>query len=385
MDHKQVATERFSAVEAELLDISHWMYHNPEIAFEEFQTSARLVEFMRSKGFEVEYPSFGLDTAFAARAGSEGPEVIICAEYDALPEVGHACGHNIIATAALGAGVALVDAADQLGFRVRVQGTPAEEAYGGKVDLINNGAFEGGALSMMIHPSPTDVVDPAFLGVAHIDVEFYGKESHAAFAPQLGINALDAAVQAYVNVSTLRQATYPTDKIHGVIEYGGGAPNVIPAYTKMSWYVRAGTKARLDELYGKVIACFEAAATATGCTLEVKKRGHTYTDLISDPLMVDLYNANSEALGRAMGRGADKDPGAAGSTDMGNVSHELPSIHPMLGIDCDPWVNHQKEFAAATILPPGDKAVRDGALAMAHTVIDIATNNRWDELRKIEK
>ena len=383
MDLKQAASGRFDAVEAELRDISHWMYHNPEIAFEEFNTSERLVQFLRDQGFEVEYPSFGLDTAFAARAGSRGPEVVICAEYDALPEVGHACGHNIIATAALGAGVALQSAAEELGFRVRVQGTPAEEAYGGKVDLINNGAFAGAALSMMIHPSPSDVVDPSFLGVAHIDVEFHGKESHAAFAPQLAINALDAAVQAYVNVSTLRQAMYPTDKVHGVIDYGGGAPNVIPAYTKMSWYVRAATVERLDELYNKVINCFAAAATATGCRYEVKERGHTYKDLISDPMLVDLYINNSESLGRPMGRGADRDPGASGSTDMGNVSHEVPSIHPMIGIDCDPWVNHQKEFAAATILAPGDAAIRDGALAMAYTVIDVAANNRWDELRTI--
>ena len=385
MSIKETARQRFEAVEAELREISHWMYHNPEIAFEEHNTSARLVDFLRDHGFEVEYPAFGLDTAFAARSGTKGPEVVICAEYDALPEVGHACGHNIIATAALGAGVALVDAANELGFRVRVQGTPAEESYGGKVDLINNGAFDGATLSMMIHPSPSDVVDPGFLGVAHIEVEFYGKESHAAFAPQLGTNALDAAVQAYVNVSTLRQALYPTDKIHGVITYGGGAPNVIPAFTSMAWYVRAGTKGRLEELYAKVIACFDAAALATGCTVEVKKLGHTYTDLISDPLLVDLYQANSTALGRPMGRGADRDPGAAGSTDMGNVSHKVPSIHPMIDIKCLPAVNHQKEFAAATIEPPGDAAIRDGALAMAWTVIDIAADGRWDDLRTIEK
>lgn len=383
MDLKQAAGERFAAVEGDLQEISHWMYHNPEIAFEEHNTSARLVEFLRNNGFEVEYPAFGLDTAFAARAGAGGPEVVICAEYDALPEVGHACGHNIIAAAALGAGVALVEAATRLGFRVRVQGTPAEESYGGKVDLINAGAFEGAALSMMIHPSPSDVVDPAFLGVAHIDVEFFGKESHAAFAPQLGTNALDAAVQAYVSISTLRQAMYNTDKVHGVITYGGGAPNVIPAYTAMSWYVRAGTKERLDELEAKVVACFEAAAKATGCTYQVKPLGHTYTDLISDPLMVELFQANSTELGRPMGRGADRDPGAAGSTDMGNVSHEVPSIHPMLDIKSLPAVNHQKEFAAATIEPAGDQAIRDGALAMAWTVIDIAAGNRWDELRKI--
>jgi amidohydrolase len=385
VDLKQVARERFAAVEEELRDISHWMYHNPEIAFEEHDTSARLVDFLRRNGFAVEYPSHGLDTAFAARIGSAGPEVIICAEYDALPEVGHACGHNIIATAALGAGVALATAADELGFRLRIQGTPAEESYGGKVDLINNGAFDGAALSMMVHPSPSDVVDPSFLGVAHIEVEFHGKESHAAFAPQLGINALDAAVQAYVNVSTLRQAMYPTDKIHGVITYGGGAPNVIPAFTSMAWYVRAGTTERLEELYGRVVSCFEAAAKATGCTFEVKQLGHTYSDLISDPLLTSLYLTNSQTLGRPMGRGADRDPGAAGSTDMGNVSHVVPSIHPMVDIKCSPAVNHQKEFAAATILPPGDLAIRDGALAMAWTVIDVAQADRWSELRAIAK
>lgn len=385
MGRKEVARDRFNSVAAELQEISHWMYHNPEIAFEEHNTSARLVEFLGANGFDVEYPAFGMETAFAARAGTEGPEVVICAEYDALPEVGHACGHNIIATAALGAGVALLEAANELGFRVRVQGTPAEEAYGGKVDLINNGAFEGADLSMMIHPAPADVVDPAFLGVAHIDVEFHGKESHAAFAPQLSTNALDAAVQAYVNISTLRQAMYSTDKVHGVITYGGGAPNVIPAFTSMAWYVRAGTKDRLEELYGKVVACFEAAAIATGCTFEVKKLGHTYTDLISDPLMVELYQSNSTALGRPMGRGADSDPGASGSTDMGNVSHEVPSIHPMIDIKCLPAVNHQKEFAAATIEPAGDAAIRDGALAMAWTIIDIAAGNRWNELRTIAK
>lgn len=383
MNPKEAAEERFNAVVDELEEISRWMYDHPEIAFEEKETSARLVEFLRGNGFEVEYPSFGLSTAFAARVGTSGPEVVICAEYDALPEVGHACGHNIIATAALGAGVALAGMVEDLGIRLRVQGTPAEEAYGGKIDLIRAGAFQGATMSMMIHPSPADVVDPAFLGVAHVDVEFHGKESHAAFAPQLGINALDAAVQAYVNISTLRQALYPTDKIHGVITYGGGAPNVIPAFTSMAWYVRAATKERLEELYGKVLDCFAAAATATGCTHEVKERGHTYVDLISDPLLVELYAANSEALGRPMGRGADGDPSAAGSTDMGNVSHEIPAIHPMIDIKSLPAVNHQKEFAAATITPAGDKAIRDGALAMAWTVIDVATRNRWHELREI--
>ncbi|MEA2058831.1 MAG: peptidase dimerization domain-containing protein, partial [Actinomycetota bacterium] len=252
--------------------------------------------------------------------------------------------------------------------------------YGGKIDLIRAGAFSGAAAAMMVHPANEDTVDKPFLAVTHIDVEFHGKESHAAFKPQVGINALDAAVQAYVSISTLRQALYPTDKVHGVITYGGGAPNVIPAYTAMSWYIRAATKERLDELYSRVVACFEAAAVATGCTYQIERRGHPYSDLLSNGVMTVLYAANSAALGRPMGRGADVDPGASGSTDMGNVSYEVPTIHPMLDIKALPAVNHQKEFAAHTLSPTGEQAIRDGALAMAWTIIDLAENDQWDGL-----
>jgi amidohydrolase len=233
---------------------------------------------------------------------------------------------------------------------------------------------------MMIHPSPEDVVDPAFLAVAHLDIDFYGKESHAAFAPQVGINALDAAVQAYVNISTLRQTLYNTDKVHGVITHGGGAPNVIPQHTSLAFYVRAATMSRLDALRKKVEACFEAAALATGCSVEIKPRGHTYTEMHNDPVMVKLFAANSDTLGRRMGSAAGHDPGAAGSTDMANVSRIVPTIHPMLGINSAPSVNHQREFAAHTVTPDGERAIRDGAIAMAWTVVDLATANRWSEL-----
>ena len=380
MGPKERARATFDEVERELIQISRWMYDNPEVAFEEHNTSARLVEFLGGHGFAVEYPAYGLATAFAARAGSTGPEVVICAEMDALPTVGHACGHNIIATSALGAGVALVSLADELGLRLTVLGTPAEEKLGGKVDLINAGAFAGVTASIMVHPSNSDVVDPNVLGVRHIDVEFHGKDSHAAFAPQLGINALDAFVQAYVNVSTLRQAMYPTDKIHAIITHGGDAPNIIPSYTRSSWYVRAGTQDRMEDLYQRVLACFEAAATATGCSWNVEQIGHPFEDMVNNPLMVDLFATNSAALGRPMGRGADEEPGAAGSTDMGNVSHVVPSIHPFLTIKPGEHVNHQPEFAAHTVSADGEKAIRDGALAMAWTVIDLADGDRWSEL-----
>jgi amidohydrolase len=294
--------------------------------------------------------------------------------------VGHACGHNLIAAAACGAGAALAPLATQLGVRVRVLGTPAEETYGGKVDLIQAGAFGSAAAALMVHPGTTDVVDPTVLAVAHLDVEFRGKESHAAYAPHLGVNALDAAVQAYVNVATLRQALLPTEKVHGVITYGGGAPNVIPAYTSMAWYVRATTADRLEELRRRVEACFNAAATATGCELEISARGHTYLELISNPVLRDLFVDNAMRLGRIMARNDSADAAAAGSTDMGNVSHLVPSLHPMLSIDSLPAVNHQREFAAHTLSPAAHHAIRDGALAMAWTVVDLAVGDRWSEL-----
>ena len=380
MTTKDAARQNFDRFEAELRELSRWMYDHPEIAFEEYETSAKLAGYLASHGFEVEYPAYGLETAFAARVGSTGPEVVICCEIDALPEVGHACGHNVIATAAIGAGLALAPLVEDLGIRVTVLGTPAEEAYGGKVDLINAGAFENAAAAMMIHPANDDVVDRNWLAVTQFDVEYHGKESHASFKPQAGINALDAAVQAYVNISTLRQAIYPTDKIHGVITHGGDVPNVIPAFTSMSWYVRAFTKERLDELYEKVLAAFEGAALATGCSLEVKPRGHAYTDMVVDPAMADLYADNSAAIGRPMHRISGYDPAASGSTDMANVSYEVPTIHPMLDIGAAPAVNHQKDFAAHTLTPSGEAAITDGALAMAMTIIDLAEGDRWSEL-----
>lgn len=380
MTHKETAASSFDAIEEELRSISHWMYENPETAYKEFESSRRLSEFLAGNGFDVTYPAYGLETAFEATAGSSGPRVVICCEYDALPEVGHACGHNIIATAALGAGVALASIADELGIRVTVLGTPAEEGGGGKVDLIDAGAFMDAAASMMVHPSPVDMLDPSFQANHSFKVEYFGKESHAAFAPQVGINALDAFVQAYVNVSTLRQALYPGDTVHCMINHGGDASNIIAAYTRSTWGVRAETMERLDELIPKVHACFEAAATATGCRLEITTESHPYLNMVNNNVMTSLYSANSASLGRPMPLEADVGRGG-GSSDMGNVSQVVPAIHPMVGIECGEAVNHQKEFAAATITASGDGAIRDGALAMAYTVVDMADQDVWDALQ----
>ena len=380
MDHKTNVERKFKAVEKELQDLSRWLYENPETAFQEHKSSARLTAYLGDNGFDVEYPAYGLDTAFVARAGSSGPEVIICAEYDALPGVGQACGHNIIAAAAAGAGAALAPLVDELGLRLTVLGTPGEEHYGGKVDLINAGAFANAAAAMMIHPSDHNTVDPVFLANKHLDLEFRGQAAHASASPWEGVNALDAAVQAYINISTLRQSMYPTDKIHGIITHGGDAPNIIPDYTKMVWYIRALTSERLEELQQRVFASFESAATASGCTIEITNSGHPYTDMRNDSVMVELFAKNSAAVGRPMGRAADRDDAGAGSTDMANVSQIVPTIHPMLDMNCYPAVNHQREFAAATITPGGETCIRDGALAMAWTIVDLAVGNHWGEL-----
>ncbi len=305
--------------------------------------------------------------------------MIICCEYDALPKVGHACGHNIIATAALGAGVAIAGLTDELGIRVTVLGTPAEEGGGGKVDLINAGAFEDAAAAMMIHPSPDDQLDPSFQANYNVAVEYFGKDSHAAFAPWEGINALDAFVNAYMNVATLRQSLLPTDRVHCMVNHGGDASNIIASYTKSTWGIRSADKERLDLLIPKVKACFEAAALATGCRLELSVVAHPYLNMVNNPVMTSLFSTNAAELGRQMAAEADVGP-SGGSSDMGNVSQVVPSIHPMLAIDAGGAVNHQPEFAAATITPSGEQALRDGALAMAYTIIDMAANDVWDEL-----
>ncbi|MFB3052122.1 MAG: M20 family metallopeptidase [Acidimicrobiia bacterium] len=379
MSRKQSAEQAFSSVEGDLQALSKWMYENPELGYQEFESSRRLGEFLGEHGFEVKYPAYDLETSFEANAGSSGPRVVICCEYDALPEVGHACGHNIIATAALGAGIATAAMADELGIRVTVLGTPAEEGGGGKVALIDAGAFEGAAASMMIHPHPEDQLDPSFQARESFTVEYFGKESHAAFAPQVGINALDAFVQAYLNVATFRQHMLPDDRVHCIITHGGDASNIIPAYTASSWGIRSGTNERLQKLVPKIKACFEAAATATGCRIEVTPNDYPYLNMTNNSVMTALYSANSASLGRSMPTEAEMGA-SGGSSDMGNVSQVVPSIHPMLGIECGDAVNHQKAFAAATVTPSGDEAIRDGALAMAYTIIDMAEQDIWDTL-----
>jgi amidohydrolase len=377
---KQRADQAFDAVEPQLHEISKWMHDNPETAWEEYEASERLAGFLEENDFEVTYPAYGLDTAFEASRGSGKHQVVICCEYDALPGVGHACGHNIIATSSVGAGAAIGGMADDLSIRVTVLGTPAEEAGGGKINLIEAGAFSEASASMMIHPSVRNLADPRLLAAQGLTVEYHGREAHAAASPHVGVNALDAFVHAYNGVSVLRQQFEMGDRVHGMIGVGGVAPNVIPSYTKSKWIVRAETANRFETLKEKVLACFEAAARATGCRMDITPEGEPYMDLVSEPILRDLFVANSVLLGREMPTHEETREPVYASSDMGNVSHIVPSIHPSIRIETDA-VNHQPEFATATITPSGQQAIRDGALAMAYTIIDMAEQDVWEQLR----
>jgi amidohydrolase len=372
----QLATEVDQRREA-LVALSHAVHGDAEVGFEEHTSSRRVADALAQGGFEVDLGVCDLDTAFVASYGSGPLKVGICAEYDALPGIGHACGHNIIAAAAVGAGLALASVADELGIEVRVLGTPAEEGGGGKVLMLERGAFDGLNLAMMVHPSPLESPTMPCLAVQHFDVRYTGRTAHASAYPQLGINAADALTVAQVAIGLLRQHIRPTDRIHGIVTDGGDAPNIVPHRTAGQWYARAATLAELAELYPKVQRCFEAGALATGATVAFDEPGPAYSEFLHDDDLVALYRTEATAIGRSFTTAMDGH--LAGSTDMANVSLAMPTIHPMLAIESAGAVNHQPEFTAACVTASADQAVRDGALAMARTVCAVVEDDRVRE------
>ena len=364
----------------ELCDVSAWMYENPELGFEEFKTSKYLVEYINKYASNTIFPTHNLETAFEVTFGDKGPLTVICVEYDALPEIGHACGHNIIATAAIGAGLALRNYVNELGIRVKLLGTPAEEGGGGKIVLLDSGAFEDATCSMMIHPGIENVVNPTFTTIQQYTVEYFGKDAHAAGAPEEGINALDAQIQLFVNASTYRQQMLQTNRMHGVIKEGGFKPNIIPSYTKSEWYLRSLNKDGLEKIESDFYNFVNAAAMATKCEVKISSPDYIYQEINNNQIMYELYQENSKEVGREMILQKDAIRPGLGSTDMGNISQAFPSIHPMLGIKADGAVNHQPEYAAATITESGKKAIYDGAYAMGATIIDLAEKDLWAKL-----
>jgi amidohydrolase len=376
MQSKLAARERFDSARDGLIALSHRIHAHPELGFEEEKASTWLCDSLDEAGFTVEKGICDLPTAFRARAGSGPLHIAICAEYDCLPDIAHACGHNIIAASALGAAFAAATVADELGLTISVIGTPAEEVgnASGKILMLERGAFDGVHAAMMVHPAPFDMLRAKLIAASMFEVHCTGKEAHASAYPELGVNAADALTIAQTAIGLLRQHILSTDRIHGIITNGGSAPNVIPAHTSAKYIVRSETLDRLADLRPRVYRCFEAGGLATGATVAITGGDKPYAEMNHDEDIAALYRKNSEDLGRPFPSLGEWETRPTGSTDMGNVSRAMPSIHPMIGINSLPAVNHQPEFTAHCITADADKALIDGALAMAWTCIDLATH-----------
>lgn len=365
-----------------LVDVSRAIHAHPEPAFEEHFAHDRLVAALQEAGLAVEPHAFGLDTAFRAEAGREGPVVAICCEYDALPGIGHACGHNVIAAAGLGAGLALARVAAAAGGRVVVLGTPAEEDGGGKQLMAEAGAFEGVDAALMVHPADADLILMTSLAIHGLDVTYTGAASHAAAAPWEGRNALDAAVLGYLNVAALRQHIRPQERVHGIFTKAGERANVVPRETAASWIVRSPDRTRLEALKARVLRCLEAGADAAGCTMDAHWRRVAYHEVRDCEPMMAAFAANAARLGRTLADPRQPGtPGVTGSTDMGNVSHLVPAIHPMLQVAPAGIPIHTPGFAEHAGGPGGDQAVVDGAKCLAMTAVDLWVGPLLDAAR----
>ncbi|UKZ75129.1 hypothetical protein TrVFT333_002801 [Trichoderma virens FT-333] len=359
---RQLVNTHLDELSPQLRTVNKTIHDNPELAYKEFLAHDTITTFLEKLGFDVKRKTWGLDTSFEATIGSGGRQVVVCCEYDALPDIGHGCGHNLIATSSIAAFLGAAHAISKLGVpgRLRILGTPAEEGGGGKAKLIDAGAFspaEDIAASIMAHPISVNLINgtgnTGISGVAGFDliashkfrVEFRGVTAHAAGEPWNGVNALDAAVAAYSNVSLLRQQIRPDERIHGVIEVGGTVPNVITDYTRMNWYVRSPTSQRGELLVKRVKACMEAAGVATACEVNYIPAA-TYEHVISNPTLCKAYVEDMSKLGEKVETSLPVSFNA--STDMGNVTHVVPGIHGGFGIQTGPNVAlHSREFAAA--------------------------------------
>jgi amidohydrolase len=358
------------ALRPHLLAMSHDIHANPELAFKEHRASATLADALALGGLRVQRAVGGLETAFRAEVdgGEPGPTLAILAEYDALPGIGHACGHNIIATSAIGAGLALAKSGQRFPGRVVILGTPAEEGGGGKILLAEAGVFDDVDASFMLHPSRSDMVRRSSLASSRIELVFHGKASHAAGAPDLGINALEAVIQTFVGVNARRLQMRADARVHGIITHGGDAVNIIPARASARFSVRARDRGYQRQLVTMLRQAAEAGATATGARLEwTETRG--YDNTVPNGTIADVMAKNMAAVGRPVVEPAPNE--RMGSTDMGDISQILPAVHAYVAIVPDSIANHTVEFAVAAASPAGDAAVLDGAAMLAMTAADL--------------
>lgn len=355
----------------QLTAIAEELYRHPETGLREFRAAALLADTLEREGFRVVRGVAGLETAFRADFGEAGPRIAILAEMDALPELGHACGHNIIAAAAAGAAIAVRHVLRPDAVRITLLGTPAEELGIGKVELVRSGVFDDVDFAMMVHPSSRRQVVKEYLGLAKVRFTFHGRPAHAAAYPEEGINALDGVIQTFNGINALRQQLRQDARVHGIITEGGTAPNIIPERAGCYFYVRAEDLAEVSRVKERVIACAEGAARSAGCRLEVAEDERILAPLRLNRAFSDLYAAQLRYLGLQEATApADRN---RGSSDIGNVSQVVPTIHPHVPIGAGLHI-HSEEFARATISAAGKLAVLEGAAAMALTAAELAAS-----------
>ncbi len=375
LDTEKLKTSVIDEIDAhrdQLNELSLKIHANPELAFQEVKAVAWLTEYLKENGFSVESGIGGLKTAFRGSYGQGKPVIAILAEYDALPKLGHACGHNLIAVSAVAAGIASKPAADRFGGSIEVIGTPGEELYGGKVVMVKRGAFDGVDVAMMVHPGVLNTATTQFLACQILEVEFFGRAAHAAARPEKGINALEAMLQSFTAINSLRQHIKDRARIHGIITDGGEAANIVPAHSAGNFVVRAEDDSYLDELKERVISCFTGAAMASGARLEYRWGEVRYAPLRSNMTLARLFRRNLQSLGR---KGYLLDPSNSfGSSDIGNVSQLVPSIHPSVAIAPVEVLLHSPQFASAAASESGLQGLLDAGKALAMTVVDLAAN-----------
>lgn len=368
MRNRKQAVADFVAGRDDLIELSHVIHAQAEVAWQEYGSAKALAVWLDAEGFTVRTGQADLPTAFVATRPGSGPHIAFVAEYDALPGLGHACGHNIIAAAACGAAAALADAAPEL--TASVIGTPAEEGGGAKITMLDAGIFDGVDFALMIHPGPQDYLYARPFAVAHLEIGYRGRGAHAAAYPELGRNAADAFTVGQVAIGLLRQQLPSGTRVHGIVTEAGTAANAIPERSVGHWYVRAETLAALDGVVERVLDCFRGGALATGCELTFRETSPRYAEFRNDEAMADAFDTNARRLGRTFDRGRAGMNTA--STDMGNVSQRVRAIHPYIGIGTSA-VNHQAAFADAAITRAADQAVLEAAVLLAQTALDIAT------------
>ncbi|MEZ2716487.1 M20 family metallopeptidase [Niallia circulans] len=372
---KQIILDTINENEAKFKDISIYIGENPELGHEEFKACEILTDTLKQHGFNVEIGICDLPTAFKATfdSGKAGPVIGYMAEYDALPELGHACGHNLIGTMGIAAGIGLSKVLSETGGKVIVYGTPAEETKGGKVTMAEAGIFEELDVAMMVHPLDNYMTSGDSLAMDAIQFEFFGKSAHAAASPHLGINALDAVLQTFNSINALRQHIKSDARIHGVITEGGKAANIVPDYAVAQFYVRAGKREEVNKLVEKVKQCAEGAALQTGATVKSSFYEFSYDDMITNQTLSDLFTKQLVDLGVDASDIQEQRDGS-GSLDMGNVSQVVPSIHPYVKICNEAYACHTHEFREAAMSDQGRDAMILGAKSMALTGLEILTN-----------